>query len=551
MGLSWQLSLMSLAAGLAGNFQLGYLAAVLSQPYVAIERHINSSWTDRLGSPITANTLSIIMSALNIVNPIAQMMGQMVALYICDKVGRKRAAIYGCFIIFPGCLLSMAAKYLSPAIELLFIGRLLWSLADGILVVNQTIWLIEAAPAKYRGSVASMQEVFASLGSLATQAFGVPFSTDELWPLMFVCPMVINVFCIVIFLIVYESPQFLLSQRNAPDEARKAIAAYHNLTNKDQIEEQFQIVKMNGSSSADKKGTQKVNGMDIMFRPWIANDDVSCVLRYGAWIGVMVKIAFVFTGTRIFRAFGTFVLNDMGGWSYLDARYASLAMGILRVPATFIPVFFIDRIGRRPLLIWSTAASVLCLVLIMLSIIVGESLKIGTLAGALLLQTVNVIGLGSLSRFYGAELVPKKLLLKSVSTLAIIEAMIRVIPEFAFYPLAHSIGGYYFLVFIIPTIFFLLFICYYCPETKGKTVNEVLNVMARRKGLEVKFHIADAKHDLSAIVPQASDLPIVIAMKQWGITVTNLKPRMTQSCKVRSLKKHRNVSEVKTHSSPV
>jgi MFS family permease len=164
MGLSWQLGMMSLAAGLAGNFQLGYLAAVLSQPYIAVENYINASWTERVGTPISVETLSIIVSALNIVNPIAQMMGQMVALYICDKIGRKKTALVGCMIIFPGCLLSFAAKYLIPYVELLFIGRFLWSLADGILVVNQTIWLIEAAPVKYRGSVSSMQEVFASVG---------------------------------------------------------------------------------------------------------------------------------------------------------------------------------------------------------------------------------------------------------------------------------------------------------------------------------------------------------------------------------------------------
>jgi MFS family permease len=164
MGLSWQLVLMSLAAGIAGNFQLGYLASVLSQPYAQVEAYINSSWTERSGAPISVGVLSNIMAALNIVNPIAQMLGQMVALYICDRLGRKKTALFGCLLIIPGCLLSFGAKYLHPVIELLFLGRLIWSLADGILVVNQTIWLVEASPAKYRGRVSSMQEVFASLG---------------------------------------------------------------------------------------------------------------------------------------------------------------------------------------------------------------------------------------------------------------------------------------------------------------------------------------------------------------------------------------------------
>uniref|UniRef100_A0A914W6A1 Major facilitator superfamily (MFS) profile domain-containing protein n=1 Tax=Plectus sambesii TaxID=2011161 RepID=A0A914W6A1_9BILA len=555
MGLSWQLVIMSLAAGIAGNFQLGYLAAVLSQPYVIIESYLNSSLTERSGYSIDKGTVSLLMSALIIVNPVAQMIGQMVALYICDRMGRRRTALFGCLLIFPGCLLSFGAKYLHPAFELLFIGRLIWSLANGILIVNQTIWLVEAAPARYRGSVSSMQEVFASLGSLITQAFGVPFSTNELWPMMFIFPMVINVFCIAAFSLVHESPHYLLFKRNVPEEARRAIAAYHGISDKDKIEAQFEIVKNNGKSSADQGEKPKVNGMDIMFRPWKANDNVSKVIRHGAWVGLMVKIAFVFTATRVFRSFGTYILSDMGGWDYLEARYVSLAISILRVPATLVPVFFIDRIGRRPLLIWSTAASILSLLIIMISIFFGASWKIGTLTGALLLQTVNVIGLGSLSRFYGAELVPRKLLLKSVSTLAIIEALVRVVPEFTFYPLSHSIGAYYFIVFIVPTLFFLVLIWYYCPETKGKSINEVLNEMARRKGIDVSFHVGETPKSkpvenlnvisqivefsvneekkraaeagecevdiemqpnfVSASDTQKFDLPIELALKQW------------------------------------
>ncbi len=51
-----------------------------------------------------------------------------------------------------------------------------------------------------------------------TQVFGVAFSTDELWPLMFVFPMVINIFCIAAFLFVFESPHYLLFKRNLPEE---------------------------------------------------------------------------------------------------------------------------------------------------------------------------------------------------------------------------------------------------------------------------------------------------------------------------------------------
>ncbi len=53
----------------------------------------------------------------------------------------------------------------------------------------------------------------------------------------------------------------------------------------------------------------------------------------------------------------------------------------------------------------------------------------------------------------------------------IIELMARVVTDFSFYPLAHAIRGYYFIVLIVPTTICLGLIWDYCPETKGKPVN--------------------------------------------------------------------------------
>uniref|UniRef100_A0A914WI24 Major facilitator superfamily (MFS) profile domain-containing protein n=1 Tax=Plectus sambesii TaxID=2011161 RepID=A0A914WI24_9BILA len=493
MGVSYHLGLMSLAAGFAGNFQLGYLASVLTQPYIAIEQYVNSSVRARTGVDIDEDGLKMLMSALNIVNPLAAIVGQMMALSLCNRLGRKNTAIIGCLMNFPGILLSLFAKWLHPAYEVLFVGRLIWSVAVGILVVNQTIWLVEAAPAKHRGSVSSLQEVFAALGGLITQAAGVPFSSDELWPLMFAFPLLVNVLCIIAFYMVPESPQFLLFQRNSQAEAKKAIAKYHGLTDEYLISEQMNLVAAGGESEdAQEKGKgegSKTHAMDVMFRPWKAKDDVSRVLRYGAWVGLMVKLAYLFTGTRCIRSFNTFVLFELGKWSYLDARVGSLAIGILRLPVTLIPVFFVDRIGRRPLLLSSAGSSVLFLIMIMICIFLGEDFKIGTLLGVTCLLTVNSIGLGSLARFYAAELVPHKLLLKSVSVLAIIETLFRIALEFSFYPAAHFIGAHFFSFFILPSIFFFVLIYLYCPETKGRGINDVLNKMAIDKGVEVTFQV--------------------------------------------------------------
>lgn len=49
--------MLTLALCLSSGFQQGYIATVLNQPYLAIEKFINESWITRSDVPISANAL--------------------------------------------------------------------------------------------------------------------------------------------------------------------------------------------------------------------------------------------------------------------------------------------------------------------------------------------------------------------------------------------------------------------------------------------------------------------------------------------------------------
>ncbi|KJH51973.1 hypothetical protein DICVIV_01864 [Dictyocaulus viviparus] len=67
------------------------------------------------------------------------------------------------------------------------------------------------------------------------------------------------------------------------------------------------------------------------------------------------------------------------------------------------------------------------------------------------------------------------------------EAMTKIAVEFAFFPVANIIGGQSLLMFLIPTVIFLIMIWAFCPETSRRSVGEVLNEIAMRKNLKVSF----------------------------------------------------------------
>lgn len=75
----------------------------------------------------------------------------------------------------------------------------------------------------------------------------------------------------------------------------------------------------------------------------------------------------------------------------------------------------------------------------------NNNVEVGTLLGLSCLLLVNACGLGSVSRFYSAELVPRHLLLNSVALLTIFEAIMKIALEFSFYPIANIVSVFYFI----------------------------------------------------------------------------------------------------------
>ncbi|CAI4221741.1 unnamed protein product [Auanema sp. JU1783] len=490
---SISIHVLSIALCMSSGFQQGYIASVLNQPYIQIERYMNESWIERTGNPLSDRTIDFLWSLLNVTFPIATIFGQFLAAYMCKTLGRKKTALIASALYIPGTLICCASKWTGNYFELLFVGRIIWSMANGINTVNATVWIVECAPPRIRGRMAAMQEFFMALGSLMTQAIGVPFSSENTWPLVFLPNLAVVIVSLGMFIFVYESPQFIMEKFGDEEKARKALASYHGVSSDHQsVEAEMRIceeaVKKRDKKTVKNAGVQvEHSGATILFKPWISKDPVSQLIRYAAWLGVMVKIAYVFTGARSLRSYSTFILHGMSGWTYEDARLCSFIVGLIRLPVTLVPVFLVDRIGRRPLLIYSTIISFLCLAGMMLGIDLGGQWKIATLVGLSVLLLINACGIGSVSRFYSAELVPRNLLLSSVSTLAMFEALTKIGAEFAFYPLANVIGASSLLMFMVPTAIFMVLIWYMCPETSRKTVNEVLNELAQRKNLKVSF----------------------------------------------------------------
>uniref|UniRef100_A0A0N5ALQ1 MFS domain-containing protein n=1 Tax=Syphacia muris TaxID=451379 RepID=A0A0N5ALQ1_9BILA len=492
--LSATVCLLTIALCLSGGFHQGYIANVLNQPYVAIEQFINQSWIERYNNSIKPNNLNLIWSALNVLFPIAGIFGQFLAAVLCHNFGRKQTAIISSLLYFPGIGLSFATKQYRPHFELLFIGRFIWSLANGILTVTATVWIVECVPTKHRGRMASLQEVFMAAGSLSCQIAGMMFSTEELWPNIFIPPIIISLIAVAIFSLTHDSPQFIIDHKQDVEKARNALVFYHGGSdNSEKIDAELKVCleslveKSQKHTEHTSKKVTHLSSLTVMFKPAKADDPKSQVIRTAAWLGVLIKIAYVLTGSRCLRAYSTFVLHHMSKWDLSTALILSCCIGFMRLPFTFVPVILVEKVGRRPLIIGSMLMSLIAQIVLIGCIHFGSEWKIGSFIALTTLLLVNACGLGSVSRFYSAELVPRSLLINSVSLLTAAEGITKVTIEFAFFPIAHINEAYSLLLFAIPTAVLTMVVWYFCPETKGKAVNDVLNTIAQRQKIKATF----------------------------------------------------------------
>ncbi|GMS79889.1 hypothetical protein PENTCL1PPCAC_2064 [Pristionchus entomophagus] len=481
---SFSICILSLALCVTGGFQQGYIASVLNPPYVFIEAFINETVTERFGVVMSDDVLNTVWSFLNVMFPVASIVGQFLAAWMCKRFGRKGTAIITCVLYLPGTIMS-SLSYPARSFEMIFIGRFLWSLGNGINAVNATVWIVECAPTSIRGAMGAMQEFSMAIGSLVCQSLGIPFSNETLWPWIFAPNAPLVLLSIGLFLLVPDSPVSILERKGDMDEARASLAKYYGVSpDAPEIDRELNQEKKkspNGSENEDKPGILWI------FNPFGRKEDRMRVIQQAAWLGVMVKIAYVFTGARALRAYSTFVLYELSHFSLEGANMGSWIISILRIPFTLIPVFFVDRLGRRPLMNWSMIITVISLVVLMVSIIIGDAMQIPSAISFAAILLINAGGLGSVSRFYAAELVPRSLLLNAVSILAGIEAVTKIVVEFAFFPVANVIGVYSMLMFLVPSVLFLIAIWAMCPETSNLTVHQVLDDIARRKNLKVSF----------------------------------------------------------------
>ncbi|VDP16299.1 unnamed protein product [Soboliphyme baturini] len=234
-------------------------------------------------------------------------------------------------------------------------------------------------------------------------------------------------------------------------------------------------------------------------------------LRHGFTFGLLAAAGVSFCGISAISSFSTVVLKE-AGLSEHNAQYATIAISINSVVASCISSLITDRLGRRPLLVVGYATLTILNTLFMIFSFVSRSYALmwaGYVCVVIDVSFTFVFGIGPapLQWYVMAEMVPQNARSLAQSWAVISSAAGLIVVNLMFLSLNGVIYEFAYLVFIIPSFSLAIYFYRKFPETKNKTIIQIMELLSMPPPLSPKARSRTDKLVAVATISGSSEAP--------------------------------------------
>ncbi|VFQ97039.1 unnamed protein product [Cuscuta campestris] len=272
--------------------------------------------------------------------------GAAVGGWLNDKYGRRAALMVADFLFFVGAA-GMAA---APGPAVLLAGRVFVGLGVGMASMTSPLYISEASPAKLRGALVSTNGFLIAGGQFLSYLINLAFTkTPGTWRWMLGVAGVPALFQFVLMVFLPESPRWLY--RKGRTEEAKAIL--RKIFSPEEVESEIQALK--DSVEKEEKESDKSEKTNLLKLLRIK------ALRRGLTAGVGLQIFQQFVGINTVMYYSPTIVQLAGVSSNRTALLLSLVTAGLNALGSVVSVCFIDRIGRKKLLVFSLCGVVISL----------------------------------------------------------------------------------------------------------------------------------------------------------------------------------------------
>lgn len=374
-----------------------------------------------------------------------------------DVLGRRKTLLVASLLFLISAIGSALSNHLYMFVAFRFIG----GIAVGTASMLSPMYISEISPAAKRGSLVSLNQLAIVIGILAAffSNYVLVSVGDNNWRWMLAVMGVPALFFFVTLLFIPESPRWLV-QKGKKTEAYSILERI-NGTEPATVE----MKAIEQSIANEERGSYKE----------VFSKKMSPLIR----MGIVVAVFSQFTGINSIMYYAPMIFAKTG-IGIGDSLMQTVAVGGVNVIFTFVAIRYIDRFGRKPLLIAGCTGMAISLFALAAAFYLHEFGGFLILAFVLIYIASFAASLGPITWVFIAEIYPNRLRSEamSVAVVSLWAAVFLVSLTFP-YMLNALGGGTAFLVFGSMCVVYLVFLITRIPETKGKSLEELERILIK------------------------------------------------------------------------
>lgn len=405
------------------------------------------------------------------------MIGAALAGAISTYLGRKKSLIVSAILFTVSAWGSGLPSFLPQTVPVLVAFRLIGGLGIGIASMNAPMYIGELAPASIRGRLVTWYQMAIVLGFfvvfLATYFISAQNTPEQNlasgWRVMFWSELIPCTLFLGLLFFVPKSPRWLAIV-GRDEEAMKVLKKIHG----DQhAATELQEIK------ASLKSSGGVSTAQAFAKPFVG------IIAIGTILSVLQQ----FTGINAVLYYGADIFEKALGFSEDDALKRQLLLAGVNVFCTLIAMRQVDKWGRKPLIMVGAVGMLLGFLLLGGSLMANQ-VGIVSLVGVLLFIGSFALSMGPVVWVILAEMFPNH-----IRTLAMTIAVTaqwagnyfitQTFPIVVDSPANQGTfwsGALPYAIFIAFIIVIVLFTIRFIPETKGRSLEEMEDLWAKKFG---------------------------------------------------------------------
>ncbi|XP_029475148.1 solute carrier family 2, facilitated glucose transporter member 11 isoform X2 [Rhinatrema bivittatum] len=456
------------AAGIGGTFQYGYNLTIINAPTMHIQKFVNQTWLKRTGLALESKMVTLIWSFIVSVYPLGGLIGALLAGPMAIKLGRKKSLLLNNFFVIIAALLSGFSRS-ANSFEMIALGRVFAGINSGVSMNIQPMYLGESAPKKLRGAVALTSASFTAFGLVMGQVIGLReiLGSEEDWPVLLASNAVPSVLQLIALPWLPESPRYLLIDQG---DMESCMSALQRLRGSDNLSSEMEEML---AEQAALKGRRARRLWDLFRDP---------SLRWQLMTIIVLSSAMQLCGNDSMYFYASYVFQE-AGISYEKIQYVVIGTGCCELLTSITCNLFIERVGRKALVLGGYSLMSVWAIIFMVALSQQDRISwMPYLSMACIFAYILSFGIGpaGVTGIMPTEIFDQ--LSRPAAYMicgSIIWLMLSVVGLLFPFILA-GLGHFCFVPFFTVCVCTSVYVGFFLPETKGKSLLEITEEFKQR-----------------------------------------------------------------------